>query len=127
MPKNPYQKLQQYKEQAILTMTPGEQIIALYDGCLKNLNAAVMYIEDKNFEKSNEALKKAKKIVDYLRACLDMKYDIAHDLSDLYIYYSQQIFEANMKKDKDIINELIPMISDLREAFKEADKIVNKK
>ena len=60
---NPYQE---YKKQAVLTMTQGEMVVKLYDECLKMLNAGIVYIQDKNIEMCNKSLKKAHEILNYM-------------------------------------------------------------
>lgn len=121
---NPYK---QYKENSIMTMTPGELIVELYDGCIKKLSASVVFIEEKKYDKANEMLQGSRKIIEYLDACLDMKYEISQNLVALYDYFKRTIVKANMHKDINAINELIPMITDLRNAFKEAEKEIHKK
>ena len=53
---NPYE---QYKKQSIMTMTQGELVVQLFEGCSKRLNAAVFHIESGNTEKADEELYKA--------------------------------------------------------------------
>ncbi|MBR6834976.1 MAG: flagellar protein FliS, partial [Oscillospiraceae bacterium] len=75
---NPYNN---YKEQAIMTMTPGELIIVLYEECIKMLNHAVFYIEEKNDpDEADKAIRKAQRIIHYLDGILDYKYEIASNL-----------------------------------------------
>ena len=74
---NPYQ---QYKEQAIMTMTPGELVVQLFEGCSKKLNTAVYHIENGNTEKAEEELYKAQRIINYLDASLDRRIDISSNL-----------------------------------------------
>lgn len=117
---NPYN---QYKEQSIMTMTPGEQVVKLFEGCSKNLNYAKMYITEKKYDKANEHLHKAKNIVRYLDDSLNHQYEISANLSALYDYFARRITQANIKKDISILDEIIPMINELGDSFKKADKI----
>ena len=116
---NPYQE---YKKQAVLTMTQGEMVVKLYDECLKMLNAGIVYIQDKNIEMCNKSLKKAHEILNYMSSILNRDYEISNELSALYEYYVRQIITANTKKDIEPLKEIIPMITDLRNSFHEADK-----
>jgi len=116
---NPYQE---YKKQAVLTMTQGEMVVKLYDECLKMLNAGIVYIQDKNIEMCNKSLKKAHEILNYMSSILNRDYEISNELSALYEYYVRQIITANTKKDIEPLEEIIPMITDLRNSFYEADK-----
>lgn len=119
MATNPYA---QYKKQSVMTMTQGEMLLKLYDEVLKQLVRAKAGIENKQISEKNEALQKAQRIIDYLRATLDFKYDIAEHLSWLYDYFIKQLVQANVKMDVAAIDEIYPMVKDLRDAFCEADK-----
>jgi len=121
---NPYK---QYKEQSIMTMTKGELLVRLYEECSRRLNLSVIYIEEKKYDKANEALQRAQKIINYLRASLDYKYDISGNLDSLYDYFVRCIVKANIRKDIEIIKEVISMVDGLRDSFKEAEKIIHKK
>jgi flagellar protein FliS len=118
---NPYE---QYQKQAVMTMTQGEVVVKLFDECLKQLNAGKHYIQEKNIEMANNCLKKAHQILSCLRLNLNMKYEISENLSSLYDYYIQRIITANIKKDVAPIDEVFPMITDLRNSFFEAEKLV---
>lgn len=121
---NPYR---QYQEQSIMTMTQGELVVKLYEGCLKQLNAAVYFLDASQFDKSNTALQKAQRIVNYLDASLDMNYEVSENLHALYDYFERQIISANIKKNPEPIREIIPMIDGLRDSFKQAEKKVHMK
>lgn len=118
---------QEYKKQSVLTMTQGEAIVKLYDECIRMLNAGVMYINEKNIEGTNKVLKKAHQILNYMRSILNWDYEITANLDALYDYYVRRIITANIKKDTAPLEEIIPMITDLRESFHEADKSLRKK
>jgi flagellar protein FliS len=121
---NPYQ---QYKEQSIMTMTPGELVVQLFEGCSKKLNRAVYYIENNETEKAEEELYKAQRIVNYLNASLDRSIEISGNLSALYDYFVRIIVKAKIRMDKDLVNEIIPMIDGLGDSFRQAEKIIHKK
>lgn len=121
---NPYQ---QYKEQSIMTMTPGELVVQLFEGCSKKLNTAVYHIESGNKEKAEEELYKAQRIINYLNASLDRRIEISSNLAALYDFFIRMIVKAKIRMDKDIINEIIPMIDGLGDSFKQAEKIIHKK
>ncbi|MGN0613879.1 MAG: flagellar export chaperone FliS [Porcipelethomonas sp.] len=121
---NPYQ---QYKKQSIMTMTQGELVVQLFEGCSKRLNTAVYYIENGENSKAEEQLYKAQRIINYLDASLDRNVEISANLSSLYDYFVRMIVKAKIKMDTGIINEIIPMIDGLGDSFREAEKIVHKR
>lgn len=116
---NPYQK---YQQQSVMTMTQGEMLTKLYDEIIKQLTGAALFMEEKDFDMVNTALQKAQKIIQHLRQTLNFDYDISNSLDALYEYFNHQILQANMKKDAQMIKEIIPMVSELRETFMAADR-----
>lgn len=122
---NPYN---QYKEQSIMTMTPGELIIVLYEECIKMLNHAVFYIEEKNdMEEAEKAIKKVQRIIHYLDGILDFKYDISNNLHMLYDYFIRTLVQANIRKRSEVLKPLIPMLTELKDSFQQAEKKVHMK
>ena len=122
---NPYN---QYKEQSIMTMTPGEQIIVLYEECLKTLNLAVYYIEEKkDMDEAEKSIKKVQRIIHYLDGILDFKYDIANNLHMLYDYFIRTLVQANIRKRSEVIKPLIPLIEELKSSFQQAERKVHTK
>lgn len=119
MPRNPYEA---YKQQSVMTMTQGEMLLKLYDEVITLLNSASIQIGEKNIVKTNQALLKAQKIINYLKATLDFQYEISEKLAALYDFFVRQIVSANVKKDAAPIREILPMIVDLRDTFAQAAK-----
>ena len=116
MQANPYQK---FMEQSVSTMTPAQLLVALYDKSEQELKKSIYYIENKDFENANQSLQKVRKIVGMLDGSLKMKYDVSNNLSALYDYFRTRIVEANVKKDVEIVKELIPFFTELKETFTE--------
>lgn len=120
---NPYQ---QYKEQSLSTMAPGELLVKLYDELIKQMRIAVLGLERKDFGSVNDSLNKCQTILGTLDSSLNMSYDISQNLRDLYVFMAKQLMDANMKKVAKPINELIPLVRDLRDSFDQAEKSVRK-
>ncbi|MFA9381410.1 MAG: flagellar export chaperone FliS [Acetanaerobacterium sp.] len=116
----------QYKQQSIVTLTPGEMIVKLYDEAIKRCNFAVKYLEEKDFEAANVSLKKAQDIISYLKSSLAGGYAISGDLARLYDYSKAQLVAANIKKDPAPVQEVVPILKELREAFDIAEKSTRK-
>lgn len=122
---NPYN---QYKEQSIMTMTPGELIIVLYEECIKMLNHAVYYIEEKkDMDEAEKAIKKVQRIIHYLDGILDYKYEISTNLHMLYDYFIRTLVQANIRKRSEVLKPLIPMITELKDSFQQAEKKIHMK
>lgn len=106
-----------YKKQSLSTLTPMEIVVKLYDEADRQMNRSVAFIDNKNYEEANKALQKTQDIVNALRSVLDMSIEMSKNLDALYDYFNRQLLAANVKKDVTIINELIPMFKELRDAF----------
>lgn len=112
----------QYQQSSIMTATPEELTLMLYNGCIKAIRFAKVSIEDKDFEKTNLYICKAEAIIRELRATLDMKYDISKNLHDLYTYFLDRLIEANVKKETSILDETEGFVIQLRDAWSQAMK-----
>ncbi len=109
-----------YLDNKIKTATPAELTLMLYDGSIKFCNIAIMAIEENDNSKANTNIIKAQKIMLELRSSLDHKYEISKNLDLLYEYIYSELIEANMKKDKNVLDEVLESLRELRDTWKEA-------
>ena len=117
-------KYQAYKQQSVMTMTQGEMLNTLYDGLLKALYAARGGLETRDYTVANRELIRAQKILNYLKTTLNHQYEIANNLEMLYNFFLQQIVQANVRKSSEHMDDVIEMVTQLRDAFVQADKNV---
>mgnify|MGYP003464560415 FL=1 len=113
---NPYA---QYNNSKILTASPAELTLMLYEGAIKFCNIAIMGIEQKDVEKAHVNIVKVQRIIDEFRATLDRKYPVSEDFDRVYVYILQRLFEANVKKDKEILEEVLEHLRSMRDTWKE--------
>lgn len=113
----------QYNNSRVLTATPAELTLMLYEGAIKFCNIAIVAVEQKDIPKAHTNIVKTQRIIDYLRQTLDMKYPVAQDFENIYVYLSQRLVEANMKKDKDILEEVNGHLRSVRDTWKEVMRI----
>ena len=109
----------QYSNNRVLTASPAELVLMLYDGAIKFCNIAIAAIEEKNPQKAHTNIIKVEKIVDHFRMTLDMSYPVAEDFERVYTYLSQRLIEANMKKDAGILREVCEHLRSMRDTWKE--------
>lgn len=114
---NPYEK---YANNKISTASGEELTLMLYDGALKFCNQALVSLENKDLEKTNALLMRVGDILQEFQVTLDRKYEISEDLYNLYGFLIERIVEANLKKDKAIVEEVMGFIRQLRETWKQA-------
>lgn len=112
-----------YQNNAIQTASPAELTLMLYDGAIKFCNIAMMGIEEKDIMKANDNLIKAQKIISELRATLDFKYPVAQEFERVYDYIYQRLVQANIKKDKEILEEALGYIREMRDTWKEVMRL----
>lgn len=113
----------QYNNSKILTASPAELTLMLYEGAIKFCNIAIVAVEQRDVPKAHTNIVKTQRIIDYLRQTLDMKYPVAQDFENIYVYLSQRLVEANCKKDKDILEEVNGHLRSVRDTWKEVMRI----
>ena len=117
---NPYDK---YKNNSVFTATKEELTLMLYEGALKFTNQALIAMEQKDYMKTNELVKKVQNIIREFQVTLDKKHDISHQLDLIYDYMHRRLVEGNLKKDTAIISEVRDQLREMRDTWKEAMKV----
>lgn len=120
---NPYE---QYQKNKILTASPAEVTLMLYEGAIKFCNMAIIAIKNKDIEKAHVNIKKAQRIIEEFRNTLDRQYPVAEDFDRIYVYILKQLLHANIKKDPEILEEVNGHLRMLRDTWKEIMKQCNK-
>lgn len=113
----------QYNNSKVLSASPGDLTLMLYDGMIRFCNLAEVAVEKKDISKAHTNIMKMQRIIDYLRQTLDMHYPVAEDFERMYIYLSQRMVEANMKKDLEILQEINVHLHAIRDNWKEVMRI----
>ena len=117
----------QYNNSKVLTASPAELTLMLYDGAIKFCNIAILAVEQKDIEKAHINIVKAQRIIDHFRMTLDMKYSVAEDFERVYSYLAQRLLMADIKKDKEILEEVCEHIRSMRDTWKEVMRITKEK
>ena len=109
----------QYNNSKVLTASPAELTLMLYDGAIKFCNIAVLAVDQNDIEKAHNNIIRTQRIVDYFRQTLDMKYPVSEDFDRVYSYLSKRLIEANIKKDKEILEEVNQHLHSMRDTWQE--------
>lgn len=117
----------QYNNSKILTASPAELTLMLYEGAIKFGNIAIMAIEEKNIEKAHINIVKTQRIIDHFRMTLDMKYEVAQDFERVYAYLADILVQADVHKDKEIMEEVCTHLRSMRDTWKEVMRINREK
>lgn len=123
---NAQSQFQQYNNSKVLTASPAELVLMLYEGAIKFCNIAIVGIEQKDMQKAHTNIMKAERIINHLRVTLDMKYPVAQDFDRIYEYLDRRLVEANLKKDIAILEEILMHLRSVRDTWKEVMRINGK-
>ncbi len=115
--------INQYQRNAIMTASPAELTLMLYDGAIKFCNMALLALEKDDYENVNVNLKKAQAIITEFRITLDHKYPVWEDFERVYNYIYATLVRANMRKDAELIEEALKHIREMRDTWKEVMKL----
>src|SRR5450755_4574444 len=108
-----------YTQNRNTTATPGELLLALYDGLFRFLNGAKVCIENKQLPRARELLSKCYAIVSELTIALDhgVAPELCAQLAGLYEFCMDKIQFARRKANVVAIQETIRVLTPLREAW----------
>ena len=87
-----------YGARKVETASPAELTLMLYEGAIKFCNIAMAGLEQKDYEKTNLNIQKARKIIVELQTTLDHKYKVAEEFDVIYDYIYHKLVEANVKR-----------------------------
>lgn len=119
---NAYQESKRY---AIESLSKGEVVVKLFEEASKQLKMAILLTERQEVVKSFNCIAKAQKIISSLTLSLDMQYPISIELNEMYNFIYAKLGEANVSRDLQLMKDLWSLINDLKDSFKEAEKISN--
>jgi flagellar protein FliS len=108
-----------YKQQSILTATPGQLVVMLYDGCLRFLHQAAFAMRGGDVVESNARLSRAEAIIEELHSTLDMEKGgvVASRLQGIYVFCSKHLLEARLNREPENIEKVSELLSELRDAW----------
>lgn len=112
--------LKAYQDNAVTTQSRGRLIVLLYEGAIKFMKLALREIEANNYEAKGRYISKAQDIINELNAVLDMDAggEIASNLRRLYLFMNRRLSEANIKRDPQMIREVIGLMEELSQSWK---------
>ena len=116
---------QQYKQQSINSMTPGELLMLLYDELVKRSTLASLALDKADWPNFEAAMDRCIDIVNYLDETLDRQYPISRDLSRMYDYFTYEMARIKIGRNKKELDRLRPMLTDMRDAFRAAERAGN--
>ena len=116
-----------YANNKIMTTSPAELTLMLYEGAIKFANLAIAGMETNDIEKAHTNIIKVERIIEEFQSTLDHKYPVAKDFDEVYNYLMMRLREANLKKDKEIMEEVLKHLRTMRDTWKEVMKTAHVK
>ena len=114
--------LQNYKAQSLTTMTQGELLLLLMDELVKRLLRSDLALEQGDMPLFEASIQRCIDIVRYLDDTLDRRYEVSRGLHRLYDFFCYDLNRISLGRNKRELDKLRPMISDLRDTFRIAEK-----
>ena len=112
----------QYANNKIMTASPAQLTLMLYDGAIKFCNLAIAGIEQKDINKAHVNIRKVENIIQEFRSSLNFKYPVAQDFENVYRYIYDRLVDANISKDKGILEEVLKHLRTMRNTWEEVMK-----
>ena len=109
---------QVYRESAVLTATPEQLVVMLYDGANRFLTQSAVAMRERRPAIAGEKLRRAEAIINELLITLDMSVgDIAQQLQALYLFFKEHLMGARLKQDHAKVDEVARLMRELRSAW----------
>ena len=109
----------EYNRNKVLTASPAELTLLLYEGAIKFCNIAIIGLEQNDMEKVHNNIIKVENIIEEFQAALNHKYSVAEDFDKIYKYIYNLLVEANIKKDKELLEQALNELRGMRDTWKE--------
>ena len=113
---------QPYKNQAVSTMTQGEMLLLLFDELVKRITRAELALKDQDNVVFEQSVNRAVDIIKYLKQTLNREYAISVQLRALYDFFIYELSRVKASRRQAILDELKPLVEELRDAFRQAEK-----
>ena len=107
-----------YRESAVLTATPEQLVVMLYDGANRFLTQSAIAMRDGRAGLAGEKLRRAEAIIDELLATLDMSVgEVAERLQALYLFFKEHLIAARIEQSPAKVEEVARLMRELRTAW----------
>lgn len=114
-----------YANNKIQYASPAELTLMLYEGAIKFCNRAIVACEKQDIKEAHTNIMKTERIIGEFQATLNMKYPVAQDFDRVYSYLMERLIQANLKKDPEILEEVLKHLRTMRDTWKEVMRLTN--
>ncbi|MGO0907522.1 flagellar export chaperone FliS [Clostridioides difficile] len=117
---NPYNS---YKQNSVFMASKEQLLLMLVDGAVKYTKIARLSIIDNNMQRAHKELIRVQDIFTELMVTLDQNAGKwAKDMYRVYDFVRYELSRANIRKDIQIIDNVLPVIEQIKDTWHEADK-----
>jgi flagellar protein FliS len=110
-----------YRTSAILTATPEQLVIMLYDGCHRFLLQAITAMREENASAARERFARATAIIDELQCTLDTSGGlVAERLAGIYVFCQRHLAEGLSEQNPAKLEQVDELLRDLRDGWARA-------
>ena len=113
-----------YRENQITTASRGQLLLMTYDGMLRFLEEGRRAMTESRYDAQSSNITRAQSLLLELLTSLnhDAAPELANNLDRLYRYMYDRLTLANIKDDEKALTEVASLLSNLREAWSEAER-----
>ena len=114
---------QEYLKQSVMTASPADLIVMLFDACIKYLKLAEISLSDNNdIGGAHAHFINAQEIIMELVNCLDPSVELSTHLLDIYDFLLKTIREMNLKKDLTLLPDILDILNSMRDTWQRISK-----
>jgi flagellar protein FliS len=115
-----YASPQAYREAAVLTASPVQLVVMLYDGVERFLRQAEVVMEEGGVAQAHDRMQRGEAIIDELLRTLDKSAgEVAERLEAIYVFCKRLMMEARLEKDPSKLAKVRSLMAELRESWAE--------
>lgn len=116
--------LNAYKTNSVNHASKNNLLLMLVDGAVRFAKVSRQAMEEKDIKKCHENIVKTQNIFTELMVSLDQTAgEWAVQMYKLYDFIKEKLVEANLKKDLKVMDEVLPLIEEVRDIWHEADRV----
>lgn len=116
-----------YKTNSVNYASKDQMLLMLVDGAVKFAKIGRQAILDKDIQKAHNSLMRVQDIFTELIVTLDTdKAEWMKPLKEVYFFIKEKLVEANMSKKIETVDEVLPLIEEVRDLWHEAYKKAKK-
>ena len=111
-----------YTEASVMTATPEQLVVMLYDGAIRFLHQAATALREGRLSQSRERLHRAQAVIDELNRSLDLRQgEIAYGLRSIYAFCLRHLIDSTAASDPDGYEKIAELLTGLRESWAEVE------